>query len=66
MQTDIPRRVELWVSNADATGVRRIGWLPQKPGAIDMADDPHSVRWLVDGKHVSFVDRNALWVVPVD
>jgi hypothetical protein len=56
--------VELWISRLDGSNARRIGYQP-----INVLKDdeyPSGLRWMPDGKRVSFVLRNVLQTVPVD
>jgi hypothetical protein len=55
----VHRTMGLWVCNTDGTGLREIA----RAEAQEAVFRP---RWLPDGKHVSVLYRDALWVVPVD
>jgi hypothetical protein len=54
---------EIWVSQADGIGMKRLGWLLTAPGYNDVYAD--SLRWTPDSKHLSFIYENALYTVPV-
>jgi hypothetical protein len=64
---------ELWVSDA-AGGMHKIGVVPIKLDASGKAEDPANgfeffisdMRWLPDGKHISFIYRDTLYVVPAE
>jgi hypothetical protein len=56
--------VELWISRLDGSNARRIGYQPIN---VRKADEyPSGLRWMPDGKRVSFELRNLLQTVPVD
>jgi hypothetical protein len=57
---------ELWVSKLDGSDMHQIGY--QRVDSYSTLDDdsPFGVAWLPDGKHLSFVYRNVLRVVPTD
>ena len=62
----VPKTVTgLWVSQIDGSNLHEIGHLdnPSGPNKIPPID---YVRWLPDGKKLSFVYRDALYTVPAD
>jgi hypothetical protein len=60
--------VGLWVSDLDGRNLREIGHLDLHPAAnSDTAEpEPEDVQWLPDGKRLSFLYKQALWIVPID
>jgi len=50
------------VSNTDGTGMRVLVSEPIGGQGVG----PSNVRWMPDGKHISYVDNGALWSVPVN
>jgi hypothetical protein len=59
---DSRTNAELWVSRADGTGLREIGEIP-----LRMANDRiENIQWLPDGKQISFIYHNILYVVPAE
>jgi hypothetical protein len=60
--------VGLWVSDLDGRNLREIGHLALHPAANSDTDgpDPEDVQWLPDGKRLSFLYKQALWIVPID
>ncbi len=63
LQTSVQPHQELWVSRLDGTGMRVVGQVPilgrnRKPPQVS------DLRWLPDGKHLSFAYDDALWTVP--
>jgi hypothetical protein len=69
-----PTIVSLWVSRLDGTGWREIGY--QETHKIDggfgehllhfRASAPGDLRWVPDGKHLSFSYKGGLYTVPAD
>jgi|SRR5579871_621249 len=58
---------ELWISKSDGQGMREIGHVPGKVDANgDPEDQLNEVQWLPDGKQVSFIYRDMLYVVPAE
>jgi hypothetical protein len=62
---------EMWVSQADGTGMKRLGWLPTRPYHEDPDDrfqsgDVKVLRWTPNSKHLSFIYRQALYTVRAD
>lgn len=55
--------VTLVVCQADGTGMVTVGEM--KLGQADR-EWPHALSWLPDSKHVQFVYRGSLWVVPIE
>jgi len=57
-------REELWVSEADGQGMHAIGYIPipSETPASDVARLEH-LQWLPDGKQISFLYRDTLYVV---
>ena len=55
---------ELWVSRSDGRGMHEIGHvrIPSDPGRTTLGD----IRWLPDGRKISFVYRNLLYVARVE
>ncbi|MBU6400086.1 MAG: hypothetical protein KGS61_07190 [Verrucomicrobia bacterium] len=49
----------VWVCNADGTALREVARADANKSVSDL-------RWLPDGKHVSVIYRDSLWLVPVD
>src|SRR5687767_8665760 len=49
----------VWMSHTDGTEVKEIGRL--RPG-----EEVRRVSWLPNGRHLSFVLRERIWVVPVE
>lgn len=58
----------VWVSNLAGKGMRQIGALEIEydKDLGPTSEIPHTVRWLPDGKQLSFLYKNALWTVPAD
>jgi len=58
---------ELWVARADGQGRHKIGFVPT---LLDEHSNPvtllQEVRWLPDGKRISFIYRDTLYVVPAE
>jgi len=60
-----------WICHPGDTSVREIGWYPlesvpkgQKPNEkLPWIIDP---KWMPDGKHMSFVWRDAVYTLPVE
>jgi hypothetical protein len=52
----------LWVSGLDGSGMRRLGYelVPASDGSLE------HVRWLPDGKSVSFVYKNGFYTIPAE
>lgn len=78
---DDPGHGELWVSNVDGSTMHLLGCLgtdyhrkgvPKEldygPVAEDDADKalPMQIRWLPDGKQLSFLYEKSLWTIPVN
>ena len=57
-----PDRVTLWVCNPDGTGGREIEHIDSQYGSNNI----NAVQWLPDGKSISYVFGNKLWIVPAD
>jgi len=65
---------ELWVSGTDEGEMHKIGAVPIKMDASGKADDPANgseflitdMRWLPDGKQISFIYQGTLYVVPAE
>ncbi len=55
---------EVWVSRVDGTRMKRLGWLLTHPYSGDGVD-AEALRWTPDGKHLSFIYRDGLYIVPV-
>jgi hypothetical protein len=56
--------MSIWMGELDGQGLRPMGSLD--PAKSDTQEDYVSdIRWLPDGKHVSFVYRGILWVIPL-
>jgi hypothetical protein len=55
--------VGLWVTRLGKLQPDEIGYLEWSPGS---KSGPHRVQWMPDGKRLSFVYRNALWIIPTD
>ncbi len=55
----------IWVSRADGSGMREIGHTPFKLES-EPDDWPQHIQWLPDGKQVSFVYHDTLYVVPAE
>lgn len=60
----------LWVSRADGQGLHEIGHIPIQPNT-DEADEATEgvfadLKWLPDGKRISFIYRGTLYVVPAE
>ena len=73
--TSTPRHTEeLWVSRAEGGGMHEIGHVPIPMDATGQTVSPpdgleyflDDIQWLPDGKHVSFVYRGMLYVVPAE
>jgi hypothetical protein len=61
----------LWVSKVDGSELHEIGrmefpWKPKGNTLPSAALRPSLVRWMPDGKHLSFIHDEALYTVPVD
>lgn len=65
-------RLELWVMPLRGGAMQLIGTLypdmreKRAPSVLWTDRWPSMLRWLPDGKHLSFVYKDALWTVPVD
>ena len=57
-----PYNMELKVGNLDGSRMRVLVTEPME----GQYAGPISIRWMPDGKHVSYVDMGGLWSVPVD
>lgn len=57
--------LKLYTSRLDGSDVQEIGYMEikGKPSATNL---PRLLRWLPDGKRLSFVYQGALWTVPAD
>lgn len=55
-------RCALWVSGIDGKNPREIGTVD----AVNEAHLPTEVQWLPDGKHISYLFDDTLWIVPVN
>lgn len=55
-------RFALHTSRIDGTGQRIVGWFPETAALKEPVQT--LLKWLPDDKHVSFVFRDKLWVVP--
>ncbi len=53
----------IWISDLDGSMAREIGQLTTS--LDETATFALGVRWVPDGKHLSFVYKNAIWTVPV-
>jgi hypothetical protein len=58
-----PLTTELWISRMNGRERRLIGSVDVP---LKSEDAPDNLRWLTDGRKLSFVYRNALWKVAVD
>ncbi|HLK57386.1 MAG TPA: hypothetical protein VKU00_12525 [Chthonomonadaceae bacterium] len=62
--------VGLWVSDLKGRDMREVDCVPvieqATEGERTHFDLPAELRWLPDGAHLSFLYRNALWVVPIE
>ena len=57
----------LWVSRSDGRGLREIGYVPAHLNEDGRPTDGlQNVRWLPDGKHISFIYHSTLYVVPAE
>jgi hypothetical protein len=58
----------LMVAKADGSEMRFVGVVPEsRPStSSDPNFEPYDLRWLPDGKHVSYVRNRTLYVAPVD
>ena len=54
---------EIWVSHVDGSNWVKLGSVPYHE---EKCDNPTALRWLPDGKRLSFIYKKALWVVPTD
>jgi hypothetical protein len=58
---------ELWSSRVDGQGMKEIGHVPLQTDATDQPESGLSnMDWLPDDKHISFVYRNTLYIVPAE
>jgi hypothetical protein len=57
------RRVGLWVSRLDGSGMAEIGHQPALP---DGQQEVSHLQWLPGDKQISFLYKDALWTVPAD
>ncbi len=55
-------KVALWISRADGSDLHEIGHINQASELIDLA----MITWLPDGKSLSFIYQDALYIVPAD
>jgi hypothetical protein len=58
------RQYTLYIANADGTGIHPIG----STEGVQVGKGyswPRDIRWLPDGKRLSFVFKKAVWVIPV-
>jgi len=62
VQTD--HATACWVCNLDGTDMRKIGSIQTRPE--DLESPLKQLRWLPDGKRLSFLYQDALWTVPAD
>jgi hypothetical protein len=57
-----PRKLaELWTSKLDGSDMKIVGYLEMARYANH---DPHTLRWLPNGRSMSFIYEGALWTVP--
>src|SRR5207248_1115695 len=61
-----PSRWEVWVSSVDGSHLRQIGheYLPA-PESIETIPIL-TIQWLPDGKHLSFIYKDVLYMLPAD
>lgn len=57
------RQYSLWVSRTDGSQMREVGRVAALKG--DDVSYPSDLRWLPDERHLSFVYRNGLYIVPI-
>lgn len=62
MRRPIIAHEELWVSNMDGTNWRKIGNLENSSDKRQI----DAVKWLPDGKHLSVLIEDTIWIVPAD
>lgn len=55
--------VSLWISGLDGEGLRCLGAVPLESVARE-DQDISDVKWLPDGKRVSFICHRSLWTIP--
>jgi hypothetical protein len=65
---DSRQEESLWVSRADGTQMREIGYVEimRTDGEDEYDDDIGSVEWTPDGKHLGFLYRRVFYTVPAD
>lgn len=59
--------LSLWVSRADGREMHKIGSIERREETNELFMlEPDDIRWTPDGKRLSFIYRNALYVVPAE
>jgi hypothetical protein len=54
-------RLSIFVSKIDGTGLHEVGYQP-----VGNLGGPHHLRWAPDGRNLSFLLNNGLYLIPVD
>jgi hypothetical protein len=67
----LDKEVQLWVSNSDGSNARELGYdsYPISEACdhgTSSGADPKSVHWLPDGRHVSFMCENEVYMMPTE
>jgi hypothetical protein len=56
-------RADLWISRSDGKDLKQLGSI----NLVNNSDVlPDTIEWLPDGRHLSFVYKDALYTIPVD
>lgn len=61
-----PAWCSLWISGLDGTGMRKIGSQDTHQDTQGRLSSPYSLKWMPDGKRLSFLCNGALYTVPTD
>jgi hypothetical protein len=67
----VQRTRSIWTCRLDGTQMHEIGSVPLAIASMPENDDvvyysPHTLRWLPDGRQLSFIYNGALYTIPAD